>query len=424
MISSSSLASWVRDRTTPHRAVERLVRQRWGQVQRGEYELCMALRRLYLDNVHRHEGFARFADYADQHFGIPGKLADLFCFLGRHLERLPKTREALERGDLTYTKAREFVRIATTETEEEWIEFALGHTNRDLERHSERTRRGTDEDVTKVTSRLTPAQVQATRAAREKMMKVVGASVPRDQLLPTLAKKFIENPALFEAVTPAGDSPAADVDPAGRDASKAGPYLSINLCPQCTYTWVPTPGENLRVPVEEWVEALRNGAEVHDIVADLLCDCEGVKHRRDRCPHSVALPAPQPANGSPASRYIPAEVRRRVEARDGHRCRRPGCSNPVPLEQSHLRPFRDGTPATPEFLAQHCATCNDLIEAGRLRVEGRAPLEKYYLAGKGGDGDFVGWGFDPSPHVGKRDRAALRGAGEVREGGAARLRVR
>jgi hypothetical protein len=49
-----------------------------------------------------------------------------------------------------------------------------------------------------------------------------------------------------------------------------------------------------------------------------------------------------------------------------------------------------------ENLAQHCATCNDLIEEGRLRVKGEAPLEKYYRA----DGMSVGDGFDPSPHVG------------------------
>jgi len=402
MSTSGSVSDWVLDRTTPHRAVERLVRRRWGQVQRGEYELCMALRRLYLDNVHRHEGFARFADYADQRFGIPGKLADLFCFLARHLERLPKTRASLEGGELTYTKAREFVRIATTEDEAEWIEYALGHTNRDLERRSERVRRGTDEDVTRVTSRLTPSQVQATRKAREKMMKVVGESIPKDQLLPALAKKFVESPGLFGAGTVPG---ADDGDPTGRVASKAGPYLTISLCPQCTHTWVPAPGENLTVPIEPWFEALKNGAEVHDVVSDLLCDCEDVKHRRDRCPRAGPR---RPETAPSPNRHIPAEVRRHVEARDGHRCRRPGCSSPVPLEQSHLRPFRDGTPPTAENLAQHCATCNDLIETGRLRVEGSAPLERYRL----GNGDFLGYGFDPSPHVGKRARAAQEGGGD------------
>ena len=57
-----------------------------------------------------------------------------------------------------------------------------------------------------------------------------------------------------------------------------------------------------------------------------------------------------------------------------------------------------------EFLGQQCATCNDLVEVGRLRIQGEAPFEKYYLA----DGTFLGHGFDPepAPHVGKSGRLA------------------
>jgi hypothetical protein len=167
----------------------------------------------------------------------------------------------------------------------------------------------------------------------------------------------------------------------------------------CTHTYVTTARENLQVPLTDWFEALKAGAEVHDLVPDLLCGCEDVKHRRDLCPRSNGASM---EGDAPKSRHVPAEVWRRIEARDGYRCRVPGCGCPVPLEKSHLKPFRDGTPATTENLAQHCATCNDLIETGRLRVEGVAPLEKYYRA----NGDFVGFGFDPVPHVGKPDGSA------------------
>ena len=84
-------------------------------------------------------------------------------------------------------------------------------------------------------------------------------------------------------------------------------------------------------------------------------------------------------------------------------CRTPGCGNPVPLEAGHLRPFRDGAPMCEEFLCQQCATCNDLIESGRLRVTGEAPYDRYHLA----DGSFLGFGFDPDPHVGTSARTPL-----------------
>ena len=68
-------------------------------------------------------------------------------------------------------------------------------------------------------------------------------------------------------------------------------------------------------------------------------------------------------------------------------------------------PYRDGTPPTEEYLRQHCATCNDLIETGRLRVVGLAPFERYYDP----DGNLLGFGYSRSdPHVGTRDHPVVR----------------
>ena len=86
-----------------------------------------------------------------------------------------------------------------------------------------------------------------------------------------------------------------------------------------------------------------------------------------------------------------------IRARDGFVCRTPDCGCEVPLENSHLTPFRDGTPAQLEFLRQHCATCNVLIETGTLKVVGYAPYERYYDA----DGQFLGYGYSRrNSHVG------------------------
>ncbi len=90
---------------------------------------------------------------------------------------------------------------------------------------------------------------------------------------------------------------------------------------------------------------------------------------------------------------MPKAVRRHVEARDGHRCRVPGCTCPGPLEFSHLERYADGAPTTPATVAQHCRAHNTMIETGRLVVKGRAPFEKYFL----GDGTFLGTGGDPGP---------------------------
>ena len=379
-----SISAIILDPATKHEAVVGRAREAWSGVQHGEYVLSLALRRLYRDQVHRGEGFSRFTDYAERRFGMPGKLADLFSFLGKHLERLPLTRAAMEAGELTYTKVREFVKLATPEDEAEWIEFARSATNRQLERRAARARLGTEHDTRKVVSRVTPAESQAVRKAREVLMKRLGEPVPEEKLLPRLAETVL-----------AGGFFGED----GAPSARPGPYLAIHLCPQCTHTWVPSPGENLRVPLSEWIEALKNGATVTDFTSKLVCDCSGEKHRRDLCPHF------RPAEGpAPSSRHVPASIRRRIEARDGFRCRTPGCGSGVPLEAGHVRPFRDGAPMLEEHLGHQCATCNDLVETGRLRVSGEAPFEKYHLA----DGTFLGHGFDPepAPHVGKSGRVS------------------
>jgi hypothetical protein len=169
---------------------------------------------------------------------------------------------------------------------------------------------------------------------------------------------------------------------------KPGPYLTIQICPSFLDTWVPVPKENAEVDLDEWLEALKSGADVVNLIGGQLCDCEDVKHRRDCCPRTPLR------TGEPArNRHVPAEVKRIVEARDGFRCRVPGCGCAGPLEFSHLERFADGAPMIPEVLAQHCATHNGQLEAGSLRVEGQAPFEQYYQS----DGAYLGVGYDPVP---------------------------
>jgi hypothetical protein len=358
------------DPAVPHDLVCDVVRRRWDEVERGQFELCVGLRRLFRDNVHRSLGFSKFSDYTEFEFGIPEKLAWTFSLLGKDLERLPRTREAVERGDLTYTKVREFARLATPETEDSWVEFARSHTNREIER---RVQRGTGEErTTEVKSRLTPREVQAARGAREKLGKKLGKPVTAEKVLPMLATMFVEGELQDDGPTP----------------KKPGPYLSIQLCPSCLDTWVPVPKENAEVDLDEWLEALKSGADVVNLVGGQLCDCEDVKHRRDCCPRTPL------GTGEPArNRHVPAAVKRIVEARDGFRCRVPGCGCAGPLEFSHLERFADGAPMAPEVLVQHCATHNVQLEAGSLRVEGQAPFEQYFQS----DGTYLGVGYDPVP---------------------------
>jgi len=348
-----SAPSSLLDPAVPLAEVRDVVADCWSALERAEYRLCLGLRRLFRDHAHRGAGFARFTDYAAFAFGIPEKLAGTFSFLGEHLERLPRLREALESGEITYTKAREFAAVTDEEDVEWWIDLARRSTNRRLEREKQRylaRKRGAEyEPEETVTSKLTPPQRQAARALRERLTRREGKPVPDDRLLGKMLDLFAQGEL--------GGS-GGGVEPPPR------PYLTLGLCPACLKVHVPVPGENLEGKVSEWLEALRGGAEVHATILGQLVERDGKLWRRDECPGWVP-----PAWSEEASRYVAASVRR------------------------HLEPHRAGGPVTPENAVQHCATCNRMIETGALRVVGRAPFEKYYLR----DGTFLGWGFDPEP---------------------------
>ena len=374
------------DPTLSHDAVQKTVHGAWRAHQRAELDRCLGLRRLFRDNVHRGRGFAQFSDFAEHEFGIPVKLAWTFSALGKHLERLPRTRAAVEAGEIGYTKVREFMRVATERDEAEWIAFARTHTNRELEA---RVSRAGDEllgrehrPAQEVPSKLTATEVQAARKVREILTMTTGRTVPKSELLGTLVT------AVAEGTLPLPKASETDDPPPVPSRAAASPYASISLCPCCARTWVPVAGFDMEVRLDDWLTSLREGAEFVNLLEGQLCDCPDIKHRRDRCPRASTR------RSSPAkNRHVPAWVRRIVEARDGHRCRVPGCTCDGPLQLSHLEPYAEGAPTIPETVVQHCWAHNAMIETGRLVVKGRAPFERYFLA----DGTPLGVGGDPRP---------------------------
>ena len=90
-------------------------------------------RRLY-----QARGFSSTGDYAMELVGIKPRKAQYLVFIASRLEKLPTIREAFDSGELTWTKAREIVSVATPETEAEWLEKAKVLSNRDLEKEVRR----------------------------------------------------------------------------------------------------------------------------------------------------------------------------------------------------------------------------------------------------------------------------------------------
>jgi hypothetical protein len=72
------------------------------------------------------------------------------------------------------------------------------------------------------------------------------------------------------------------------------------------------------------------------------------------------------------SRHIPAEVGRRVDARDDETCRSPLCGHRRFVQKGHVEAYRAFGPNEVHNVMCQCPTCNGMVETGELGISGDA----------------------------------------------------
>jgi uncharacterized protein DUF222 len=78
-------------------------------------------------------GFVRLADYARERLGCSASEAETAARVAARLEALPAVARAFDRGEISWTKARILAAVASSATEERWLELARGSSTRRLE---------------------------------------------------------------------------------------------------------------------------------------------------------------------------------------------------------------------------------------------------------------------------------------------------
>src|SRR5206468_30842 len=78
-------------------------------------------------------GMVSILDYMERRLGYAPHTAYERLRVARALGDLPATEAALERGELSHSAVRELTRVATAETEGEWIAAAGDKNNRQIE---------------------------------------------------------------------------------------------------------------------------------------------------------------------------------------------------------------------------------------------------------------------------------------------------
>ena len=125
----------------PASEVHSSLREAVAEMRHAERNAVLWFSEVLRRKLYRELGHASIHDYASQALGFSQSKTYQFIKLSGSLESLPKLRQAILTGDVTWTKARGIVGVATAKTEEDWVEKAKTSSRRELEQKVAETKR-------------------------------------------------------------------------------------------------------------------------------------------------------------------------------------------------------------------------------------------------------------------------------------------
>jgi hypothetical protein len=287
------------------------------------------------------EGYERYgcptlAHYLELVCGLSRIAARQRIRVARALAELPAIERAMASGRLSYAKVRALVRLATPDTESEWLPRAEKLTAEELEKLAARCRRG-----------QRPARRLLTSALNELTTRMV-VDLPAEEM-------EMVTRALDEVRRAAGGSLSASEALVLLAAdSLAGTPKPVKTAERVTV--VVHVGED----GSKWVESESGAAPLKpEVVERLLCDCT-LRLSRETSEGAVT---------SRNQRTVSEVTRRAVEVRDGCRCRVPGCRRRLWYDVHHVRWHSRGGRHRLSNLILMCTWHHRLHHQGRLEIE-------------------------------------------------------
>ena len=323
-------------------AVDLLLRRKELQAARArllaaEYLLDMSERRLF-----RQLGYGSVMHYGTHALGLSPRDVWDRLRVARALRQLPGVAAALRRGRLSWSKLREVIRVATPETEGEWLERASRLSCRELEaavaaetkaeeKSAEATRlvcRFVNDQTVRVTVDLTPEQFALVDQAIGAIRQQLGTEDAADAL-ELIARAYLAR--------------VGEEEPALRQ------QIVVHRCRECRKEWRET--SKGRVP-----------ARVSEHEPTQLVEVDDPQQEReiDRSSHVGTRVEAR------LSRYIPQSVLRNVRWRDEGRCQVPGCLNGRWSQLHHIRFFSRGGSHRTRNLLTLCTQHHRQLHEGYL----------------------------------------------------------
>jgi hypothetical protein len=343
-------ASW----QVVHERLVKLARARAGL----DFDEGAQLLTAYRERVHERLGYGGFVEYVERLFGYSPRLTYEKLRVAEALGKLPELAERLRAGRVTWSSVRELTRVATADTEHDWIVAAAGTTARETERLVSGHRLGDrpDDPVDDALRRHVlrfdvSGEVLATfREALAKIRREAAGPLDDDAALLLLARHVL-----------AGGK---------RGDGRASYQVAINVCERCQEAYQQAGPDRVHV-----------GREVAEMAK---CDAEHLPNAHvgttpdahvGTTPdaHSVVAPATgtMPPVMRRARQSIPPSVRRFVLRRDGHCCAFPGCRHATFVDVHHIDSRADGGEHDPENLVTLCSAHHRAVHRGEVAIEGR-----------------------------------------------------
>ena len=280
-------------------------------------------------------GFATVYEYMERVLGYGPHAAHERMRVARALAALPETTIALARGALTYSAVRELTRVATAETEADWLARVDGLAANQIERlvaghqPGDRPDDPTHPDLRPrvVRVELPPEVFALWREARMVVASERGAEISDADFVETLCRG---------AIAP------------GSGAAGPAHQIAHQQCPDCRRATQTGAGREIDVAPEVFERA--------------ACDAKVLG----------SLDADTPDR---ATTTVTPRLREQVFARDHHRCTAPGCRSARNLDIHHIiEQFRGGKHELPN-LCLLCSGHHTAIHTGLLTLQGEAPYD-------------------------------------------------
>lgn len=318
------------DDATARRAHEALVRA-LRDYEDAEKNAVLCFARVYHGRAYQALGYASIYHYAEKELDFKRGKTEQFVRLAKDFQRLPELAKAVESDKIPWTQAREVGKVATPETQRQWVDRATQTSRRQLMREVREARKPTAPPIqttlmpaprpigdppVRYGFDLTPAQMAE-------------AQVLLDRLRPGRDRGQLFLDALAALVTQEREQPEKKIQ------TRVG--IVAYRCEECDAIDVPA-GAGLK--------------RLHPVDADALaCDADHIDRQGGR------------------RSSIPPRIRRQVLARDRHRCVRCGSTRFLHIHHRHRR--ADGGQHTLANCVTVCAPCHRLHHA--RGIEGNPP---------------------------------------------------